>query len=212
MTDSRTFSDPMRYFVITGHRALADGDFKLDDIAGGAGRLDILVRCVNSAFFLSHNLRKDVECYLVLEGGKDAPKTVIFKGADLRYLNPDERSTASLIRNACLKDVNEGQEVKASPGVYVTRMSFFDVLDKLSAKGQFVYLKEDGTDCREFDFPSDPIFVLGDNRDLDEDEEAALLALSPSKICLGPYSLHADHCMIVVQNEVDRREALKGGE
>ena len=51
----------MRYFVITGHRAVSTGDFKLDDIAGGAGRLDILVRCVNSAFFLSHNLRKDVE-------------------------------------------------------------------------------------------------------------------------------------------------------
>ena len=56
----------MRYFVITGHRAVSTGDFKLDDIAGGAGRLDILVRCVNSAFFLSHNLRKDVEAYLVL--------------------------------------------------------------------------------------------------------------------------------------------------
>jgi tRNA (pseudouridine54-N1)-methyltransferase len=202
----------MRYFVITGHRAIASGDFKLDDIAGGAGRLDILVRCVNSAFFLSHNLRKDVECYLVLEGGEDAPKTVIFKGADLRYLNPDERSTASLIRNALLKDINPGQEVKSSPGVYVTRMSFFDVLDKLADKGEFVYLKEDGTDCREFEFPENPIFVLGDNRDLDEDEEAALLERSPSKICLGPYSLHADHCMIVVQNEVDRREAGYGGE
>ena len=75
----------MRYFVITGHRAVSTGDFKLDDIAGGAGRLDILVRCVNSAFFLSHNLRKDVEAYLVLMGGDDPPKTVIFKGADLRY-------------------------------------------------------------------------------------------------------------------------------
>ena len=51
----------MRYFVIIGHKAATTGSFKLDDIAGGAGRLDILVRCVNSAFFLSHNLRKDVE-------------------------------------------------------------------------------------------------------------------------------------------------------
>ena len=32
----------MRYFVITGHKAVTTGDFKLDDIAGGAGRLDIL--------------------------------------------------------------------------------------------------------------------------------------------------------------------------
>ena len=195
----------MRYFIITGHRAVSTGDFKLDDIAGGAGRLDILVRCVNSAFFLSHNLRKDVEAYLVLLGGDDPPKTVVFKGEELRYLNPDERSTASLIRNALLKPVADGEEVKSSPGVYVTRMSFSDVLRKLSEKGSFVYLKEDGVDCRDYGFPENPVFVLGDNRDLTEEEESELLSYGPDKIRIGPLSLHADHCMIIVHNEVDRR-------
>ncbi|MBO7351743.1 MAG: tRNA (pseudouridine(54)-N(1))-methyltransferase TrmY [Candidatus Methanomethylophilaceae archaeon] len=197
----------MRYFVITGHKAVTTGDFKLDDIAGGAGRLDILVRCVNSAFFLSHDLRKDVEIYLVLEGGDDAPKTVIFKGAELRYLNPDERSTASLIRNALLKKVQPGEEIRSSPGVYNTRMSFADVLEKLSKVGSFVYLKEDGVDCRDYEFPENPIFVLGDNQDPTAEEEEILQSYSPDKICIGPYSLHADHCMIIVQNEVDRRSA-----
>lgn len=197
----------MKYFVITGHRAATTGHFKLDDIAGGAGRLDILVRCVNSAFFLSHNLRKDVEAYLVCMGGDDAPKTIVFKGEELRYLNPDERSTASLIRNALMKPVEPGEEVKSSPGVYVTRMSFDDVMDDLSRKGEFVYLKEDGVDCREFELPENPIFVLGDNRDLTEEEEAKLLSFEPDKINIGPVSLHADHCMIIVHNEVDRRSA-----
>lgn len=195
----------MRYFIITGHKVVSTGGFKLDDIAGGAGRLDILCRCVNSAFFLSHNLRKDVEIYLVLEGGDDAPKTVIFKGEDLRYLNPDERSTASLIRNALLKPVSEGEEVKSSPGVYVTRLSFPEVLRRLSERGSFVYLKEDGTDCREYEFPENPVFVLGDNHDLTEGEEAELLSYNPDRIRIGPLSLHADHCMIIVHNEADRR-------
>ena len=197
----------MRYFVITGHKAVTTGDFKLDDIAGGAGRLDILVRCVNSAFFLSHDLRKDVEIYLVMEGGDDAPKTVIFRGSELRYLNPDERSTASLIRNALLKKVQPGEEIRSSPGVYNTRMSFADVLERLSKVGTFVYLKEDGVDCRDYEFPENPIFVLGDNQDPTEEEESILQSYSPDKICIGPYSLHADHCMIIVQNEVDRRSA-----
>ncbi|MBR6037492.1 MAG: tRNA (pseudouridine(54)-N(1))-methyltransferase TrmY [Candidatus Methanomethylophilaceae archaeon] len=195
----------MRYFVIVGHRAAITGDFKLDDIAGGAGRLDILVRCVNSAFFLSHDLRKDVEAYLVCEGGQDAPKTVVFKGSELRYLNPDERSTASLIRNALLKPLEDG-EVKSSPGVYVSRSSFSDVIKTLSEKGRLVYMKEDGQDCREYEYPEDPVFVLGDNRDLTEEEEADLLSYSPDRICIGPCSLHADHCMIVVHNDMDRRE------
>ena len=46
----------MRRFVIVGHKAVTTGDFKLDDMAGGAGRLDILLRCINSAFSLSREI------------------------------------------------------------------------------------------------------------------------------------------------------------
>lgn len=197
----------MRYFVITGHRAATTGDFKLDDITGGAGRMDILCRCVNSSFFLSHNLRRDVDVYLVLQGGDAAPKTVRFCGGEMRYLNPDERSTSSLIRNALLKKLPEHGEVRASPGVYISRMSFDEVLAHLSDKGTFVHLMEDGTDCRDYGFPEDPIFVLGDDRDLTSEEEASLLAYGPDRIRLGPLSLHADHCIIVAHNEMDRRQA-----
>jgi len=190
-------------FVITGHRASTTGDFKLDDIAGGAGRLDVLVRCVNSAFFLSHAIRTDAELFLVLEGGEDPPKTVRFSGKEIRYLNPDERSTASLIRNALLKKLDE-KEIRSSPGVYISRRSFSEIIDQLKEISEIIYLKEDGTDIREFTFPEDPTFVLGDDRDLTQDEEAKVMECGPSKICLGPLSLHADHCMIVALNELDR--------
>ncbi|MCL2891012.1 MAG: tRNA (pseudouridine(54)-N(1))-methyltransferase TrmY [Methanomassiliicoccaceae archaeon] len=193
-------------FVIAGHRAVTTGDFKLDDIAGGAGRLDILVRCVNSAFFLSHSVRTDVELYLVLQGGTDAPKTIRFSGNEIRYLNPDERSTASLIRNALLKKLGN-EEIRSTPGVYISRRSFFDVISELKEVSEIVYLKEDGTDVRNFAIPDEVTFVLGDDKDLTEAEEEAVMSCSPSKICLGPLSLHADHCMIVVLNETDRQRS-----
>jgi tRNA (pseudouridine54-N1)-methyltransferase len=193
----------MRYFVIVGHKAVTTGDFKLDDICGGAGRLDILVRCVNSAFFLSHNIRKDTELYLILQGGYDPPKTVRFCGSEVRYLNPDERSTSSLIRNALLKKL-DGEEIRSSPGIYVSRKSFGEVIAMLSEKGKIVYLKEDGSDIRETSLPSDPVFIISDNADLTEEEENILPAYSPEKISIGPHSLHADHCMIIVHNEMDR--------
>ncbi len=198
----------MTDFIIMGHRANAAGDFKLDDIAGGAGRLDILVRCVNSAFFLSHNLRKDVQVHLILMGGEQAPKVVRFSGEEIKYLNPDERSTSSLIRNALLKKLKDGEEARSSPGVYVSKKSFEQLLSEMEGRN-FIYLKEDGVDCREFDFPDNPVYVLGDNRDLTEEEEEIFLKRNPAKISIGPISLHADHCMIVVHNEMDRRNVNK---
>ncbi len=196
----------MKRFVVIGHRAATTGDFKLDDIAGGAGRLDILVRCVNASLFLSHGIRRDVEVYLVLEGGDDAPKTVIFRGETVRYLNPDERSTASLIRNALMKPL-EDREVLASPGVSVVRRSLEQVLDELTRDGKLIYLREDGTDCRGYEFPENPVFVMGDDRDPTEEEERIFESHDPDRINLGPRSLHANHCIVVVHNEMDRREA-----
>ncbi len=204
---SRNSSDPMKRFIVTGHRASTTGDFKLDDIAGGAGRLDILVRCVNSSLFLSHGIRKDVEVYLVLEGGNDAPKTVIFKGDSVRYLNPDERSTASLIRNAVMRPLGKDEVVQSTPGVSVTRKSFAQLLEELAPLGKIIYLKEDGVDCRDYTFPENPIYIMGDDKDPTPDEEELIESYDPDRICLGPLSLHANHCIVVVHNEMDRREA-----
>ncbi|MBQ7701949.1 MAG: tRNA (pseudouridine(54)-N(1))-methyltransferase TrmY [Candidatus Methanomethylophilaceae archaeon] len=199
----------MRRFIVLGHRAFTTPDFKLDDICGGAGRLDVLVRCVNSAFFLSHDLRKDSEIYLVMEGGLDAPKTVRFYGPELKYLNPDERSTASLIRNALLKKPKDKTEVRSTPGVYISKMSFGDVMEKLSQTCRFIYLREDGTDVREYDFPEEPCYILGDDRDPTEEEEEIMSQYPYDKICLGPVSYHANHCMVIVLNEMDRRTVKK---
>ncbi len=194
-------------FVIIGHRAHTTADFKLEDICGGAGRLDILTRCVNSAFFLSHDLRKDVNLYLVLQGGEDAPKTIRFDGAEIRYLNPDERSTASLIRNALLKKLEPDREIRSSPGVFISRKSFEELMEELSSECNFIYLREDGTEVREYQFPENPCYILGDDRDPTEEEEEIMSRYPMDKINLGPVSLHANHCMILVHNEMDRRKA-----
>ena len=193
----------MKYFVIVGHKAVTTGDFKLDDISGGAGRLDILTRCVNSAFFLSHDIRRDTELFLVLQGGNDPPKTIRFSGTELRYLNPDERSTSALIRNALMKKL-DAEEVRSSPGIYVSRMSFADIIAMLSEKGNIIYLKEDGTCIRDLEMPEDPVFVISDNKDLTVEEEDILLRYGPKKISVGPHSLHGDHCIIIAHNEIDR--------
>jgi len=198
----------VRRFVVIGHRAMTSGDFKLDDLAGGTGRLDVLLRCINSAFFLSHNIRRDTEIHLILQGPPHPPKTVRLVGSELKYLNPDERSTAALVRNALLQKV-AGEE-RSSPGIYVSNRSYRDVLSLVPKGEQIVYLREDGTDVREFGFEQDVTFVLGDDQDLTLEEEGMLLKYEPKIISLGPASYHADHCISIVNNELDRRWLSKG--
>lgn len=193
----------MRRFIIIGHKAATAADFKLDDLAGGAGRLDVLLRCINSSFFLSHDLRKDVEVLLILQGPPGPARTVRLVGNELRYLNPDERSTGALIRNALMRETES--EERSTPGIYVSRRTFPDVLALLEPETELIYLKEDGEDIRSAEIPENVTFVLSDHMDLTVDEESLLLNYKPKVLKLGPISYHADHCITIVNNELDRR-------
>ncbi|MCJ7517203.1 MAG: tRNA (pseudouridine(54)-N(1))-methyltransferase TrmY [Methanomassiliicoccales archaeon] len=193
----------MRRYIVIGHRATTSGSFKLDDLCGGTGRLDVLLRCINSAFFLSHTIRRDVEVFLVLLGQPSPPKTIRLVGNELKYLNPDERSTGALVRNALMQKITE--EEKSSPGIYVSNRSHKELFSNLSKDTEVVYLKEDGADIRTVDLSGDVTFVLGDDQDLTPEEEETLMEYRPKKVRLGPISYHADHCITVVNNELDRR-------
>lgn len=93
----------------------------------------------------------------------------------------------------------------SSPGIYVSRDSFYEVINRLSAKSRIVYLREDGVDVRTAEFAEEVTFVLSDNQDLTNQEDDTLCSLNPSICSLGPYSYHADHCIILINNELDRR-------
>jgi len=194
----------MRHFVVIGHRATTSPEFSLDDLSGATGRLDILLRCINSSFHLSHGIRTDVEAHLIMQGPPNPPRTLRFVGSELKYLNPDERSTAALVRNA-LSAKGEG-ETTSSPGIYVSSRSYSDVISILAKRSHIYYLKEDGHDVRTLPtFEDDVTFILGDDRDLTPEEEEILAQYQPMKVSLGEKSLHADHCVIIVNNELDRR-------
>ncbi len=191
----------MRRFLIVGHRASTDPGFPLDDLAGGAGRMDILLNAANAALHLAHDLRRDVEVGLLLLGPPDPPRLVRLVGVRLRSFQPDIRSNAALLRLA-LKDASR-VEHETSPGVYGSRASFDEALDRLGPA--FVYLKEDGKDLRQASLPADATFVLSDNQELTTTEEQSLTERGALIVGVGPKSLHTDHAIALVHNELDRR-------
>lgn len=191
----------MRQFIVIGHETPTTPDFSLDDIAGGAGRLDVLCRCVTAAFFLSHSLRSDVRCRLVLADSY----TVRFEGSELRRLNPDERSTAARIKGALeRRDHAIGHmETNPSPGVYLSRVGTETTLTNAAQEGTVIELHEDGQPIGSVDLPSDPVFVLSDHRDFTETETDLLSETATERVRLGPERLHAHQAITVAHHCLD---------
>lgn len=163
--------------------------------------IDVLCRCVNSAFFFSHDIREAVRIHLVLAD----EYTVRFDGAELRRLNPDERSTAALIRGAL-----EGREaaighqpVETSPGVSLSRMGLEETLSRASRRSTVVQLHEAGEPLAETEPPADPLFVLSDHRDFTNAEREYLAEAADQRVRVGPKRLHADHAITVAHNYPD---------
>lgn len=190
----------MRQFVVVGHDAPVTPDFPLDDLPSAGSRLDVLCRCVNSAFFLSHDLRVNVRLYLILRD----ELAVRFEGRELRHLNPDERSTAARIRDALAEreDAIGHQETNPSPGVYLSRRGLDAVLDA-AHDATTLQLHEQGQPVIDQKPPSDPLFVLSDHRDFADLETTLLEDRADSRIRLGPQRLHADHAITVAHNWLD---------
>jgi len=191
----------MRRFVVVGHNVNADGDFTLNDLCGGAGRLDVLLRCISSAFFLSHGLRREVEVYLHFPGPNsfqglppNGPKTVRLVGRELRYLNPDERSTGALIRTALLKRLDGTGERQSTPGIYVSKRSFDELVRSLPGP---VQLAEDGEPWPAASLSGETTFYLSDHHDFLAPEEESLRKALARRISLGQTSLHSNHCITV---------------
>lgn len=202
----------MRRFVVVGHRAITSSNFNLNDLCGSTGRLDVLLRCINSAFFLSHDFRRDVELYLVLLGESDPPKTLRLVGDELKYLNPDERSTGALIRNALMKKLKD-EEIMSTPGIYVSRKNFEDVIKELFKISKLAYLKESGRPLESLQAPGDFTFVLSDDKDMKSEEETLLQEYDPEIVGLGPICYHSDHCITIVNWTLDKlgQVPTKGG-
>ncbi|OYV10222.1 MAG: hypothetical protein CG437_423 [Methanosaeta sp. NSP1] len=76
-----------------------------------------------------------------------------------------------------------------------------------------MYLKEDGPDIRGMEGISSAgktVFILGDHTGMAEEEEELMGRAGARKASLGETSLHADHCIVILNWMLDSNAFMPG--
>ena len=109
----------MRRFALLGHRAMSQGNLPLNDMAGGAGRMDVLVRALMAAMLTSHGIRHDTEVVLHLMGGPGPNRRIKFVGSLLKGVHAEERAVGGQIGKVLKMPIPaRGQWVERSAGIF----------------------------------------------------------------------------------------------
>lgn len=196
-----------RRFLFVSHRTPPDGSFSLNDLPGSGGRVDVLARCVTSSLLLSNAIRRDASVSIFFASAGPEGKAVIVSGSRVRYLNPDERSTAALIRNALVQARKSG-EGEASPGIFYVKGTLREVVGILSESCPVYYLREDGRNEAVLRLPA--LFVIGDSWDLTGAEEEMVMEQKPETVSISKVSQQSDQCAVIVNWLLDNTQPKEG--
>ncbi len=200
-------SPAIRRFVVVCGSATASPDFSLEDTPSTSGRLDVALRCLRAALLVSHGVREDTVVYLVLLGGPHAPRTLRFDGATAKFLRPDERSLATLVKKSLALATDVPAFTTVKPGVALASGGLDAVLADLGASPSLYVLDESAPDVRDAKLDDGAVFFVGDHRGFDDATRARLAALGAAPLSIGPVSVHAEDALTVLVNELDRQSA-----
>src|SRR3989344_2818171 len=195
----------MRSFIYFSRSAVTSGS--MISRAGGdlmrAGRMDITLHTIISAFFLSHNFRKDVKLHLVLYGPPTPPRHIEIRVTD--ELEISKKDIGNMIKKILYK-YKEGKKTEVFPGCFVEKKSLLDVVEELNAEGNEIFLLDkSGKNIREQDIPEKNVFVLGDHEGLPK-KELKMLKKFSTPVSVGKKTYFASQVVAVVNNEIDFRE------
>ena len=192
-----------RRFAIIGHLAPSSGKLNLNDLAGGSGRIDVLVRAVNAALFVSHGIRRDTDITLHLCGGPGPDRRIWFNGETLSGVRPDERSIAGQIKAILKRPVPAiGLRDEVTQGIFDIGGGLQETLTEWKEEGVSTYVLDAQGKEMETIAKNSPLgFVLSDHQSFTEAENQ--LNTSLTKISLGNQWLQGHACITIVQHTLD---------
>jgi len=171
--------------------------------------MDEVARSVSTAFTLSNDLRRDTELTLLFSGAAPSEgRRVDLSGARLRYLNPDERSTAALLKNALVRSAAYPHPFESSPGLRVGPVAPLEALGEFVLRPGAIWLTEDGAPIGAWNGPpGEMAAVVSDPYDPTPEEAARLGASGIPRVSVGPRALRTSQVIDAVHRELDLRTA-----
>ncbi len=195
----------MRHIIYFSKTAQTSGKFDSNKLKQ-AGRMDIVIHTLINSLFISHDIRKDVILHLVFYGAPNPPRHLEFKYKP--NIPISKKDVAGLIKRMLYK-YKEGKKNEVFPGCYIEKKNLFELLNELKTKEKFeVYiLDKKGKDIRDINFKKNKnvAFLLGDHEGLPK-KELKRLKKQVELISLGPKMYFASQAIVIVHNELDRRE------
>ena len=197
----------MREFILRARKGPTTPEFSLA-AANRPGFLEVVAHCVVNTLFTAGKIRPDTVMQIVLDGPSAPPKTVRFESDNLCSLGGyDEASILGVIQRA----LREGrslaleEEIQVDDELFVAKRSFEKLVRDRTALGILYYLQPSGTDVRDEPFVPRASFVFTDHLSMPKKSDKFLERLGALPLSVGPRSLFASQCVVLVHNELDRR-------
>ena len=192
-----------RRFAIIGHLAPSSGKLNLNDLAGGSGRMDVLVRAVNAALFVSHGIRHDTDITLHLCGGPGPDRRIWFNGETLSGVRPDERSIAGQIKAILKRPVPPiGVLDEVTQGIFDMGGGLAGTLTEWHDEGISIHvLDAEGEALETLEDNKNLGFILSDHLPFSEADNQQMADFG--KISLGEKWLQGHACITIIQHALD---------
>jgi tRNA (pseudouridine54-N1)-methyltransferase len=76
-----------------------EGSIRVDDLVNG--RVDLICRAIANSVFVSHQIRKNTTCWILIHFGREETpisRTIEIRGGEVKHLRVDERNIALILR------------------------------------------------------------------------------------------------------------------
>lgn len=199
----------MRVFILRARKG-PTSPAAVGKAMGYPDHFEVIAHSVVSALMISKHTRDDVVFHVVLEGSPVPPVTVAFDAASMGSLGGFDEATIAGVFRRILKPAAgliKDERLEVEPGIWLHKISFEALIKGLSAKMPIYLLDKKGEDIRSVEFAGDCTFIFTDHIPMQKKTLSLLKRLGVRGLSLGPKVLFAAHCITLVHNELDRREA-----